>query len=82
LLLLLHISYVLQSHSRIPISSQVVATLLEIGNLKITIKGPQVETYTVPRQLGSIYSLGGNITLDIDEGSRVAFIFIMFKMRP
>jgi len=60
----------------------VVIPLVEIGRPRVTVRTRQGRTYDVAWHAGSIHYLGEDISLDMDKGGRVVFIFLLFKMRP
>ena len=56
--------------------------LLGFGTAKITVINRAGVKYDLVWQPGSIHYLGGDISLDIDGGGRVSFVFLLFKMWP
>lgn len=59
-----------------------VIPLLEIGGPRITVRNRQGRTYDVAWHAGSIHYLGEDISLDMEKGGRVVFIFLLFQMHP
>jgi hypothetical protein len=65
-----------------PLHTAVVIPLLGFGTAKITVINRAGVKYDLVWQPGSIHYLGGDISLDIDGGGRVSFVFLLFKMWP
>lgn len=64
-----------------PEHTAVVIPLSKIGSPRIIVKNRNGKTYNVAWQTGSIHYLGEDISLDMEEGGKVVFLFLLFKMR-
>jgi hypothetical protein len=65
-----------------PKHTAVVIPLLKMGSPKITVRNRKGKTYDVAWETGSIHYLGEDISLDMEKGGKVVFLFLLFKMRP
>ena len=65
-----------------PGHAAVVIPLLAIGSPRITVRNRDGRTYDVAWNAGSVHYLGEDMAVDMDNGGRVGFIFLLFKMLP